>query len=61
MIACAWCDGHGDSCNPGNADPAIAPEDWLPPVTCPRCKGCGWDPSEPHPSKGYERPKLRSV
>jgi hypothetical protein len=44
MTACALCHGDGEVCNPDNADPARAIEDWLPPVICPRCGGRGVDP-----------------
>ncbi len=42
---CALCDGDGDACHPGNADPHRKVSDWLPPVVCPRCGGSGKDPN----------------
>ena len=42
---CALCDGYGDICNPGNADPARKVTEWLPPVGCPRCGQSGKDPN----------------
>lgn len=44
-VDCALCHGHGDICNPGNADPERAITDWLPPVGCPRCGQTGKDPN----------------
>lgn len=51
-VACGLCErdllaerGSGEVVNPGNADPAVALVDWLPPVICPRCKGTGYDPN----------------
>lgn len=42
---CAFCDGGGDICNPGNADPSVKVTDWLYPQVCPRCGGSGKDPN----------------
>lgn len=42
---CAYCHGDGETCNPGNADPALKTTDWLYPVQCPRCGGTGKDPN----------------
>ena len=42
---CALCDGGGEICNPGNADPAVKITDWLPPIGCPRCGMTGKDPN----------------
>lgn len=44
VVACALCGGDGEVVNPGNADPARAVDEWLPPVICPRCGGKGTDP-----------------
>lgn len=42
---CALCDGDGEICNPGNADPAVKVTDWLAPIGCPRCGQTGKDPN----------------
>ena len=44
-MACAFCDGDGMVCNPGNADPNVKVVDWLYPVGCPRCGGTGKEPN----------------
>jgi DnaJ-class molecular chaperone len=44
-VSCALCNGDGETCNPGNADPAVKITDWLAPVLCPRCGGTGKDPN----------------
>ncbi len=44
-LPCALCNGDGDICNPGNADPAVKVTDWLAPIGCPRCGQTGKDPN----------------
>jgi hypothetical protein len=44
IVSCGLCNGDGEVCNPGNADPTRGLEDWLPPVPCPRCRCTGIDP-----------------
>lgn len=44
-MPCAWCNGDGDACNPGNASADVSVWEWLPPVACPRCGGSGTDPN----------------
>lgn len=44
-LSCAFCDGDGEVCNPGNADPSVKVVDWLYPIACPRCGGTGKEPN----------------